>query len=84
MFRCPATLLFLLGNFQGTLKELDQPPLPLVHASGRPFLVCNAANVDEKAFLGYHRCIAYRFDEDYNGTVVSELIDPRGKFLHPS
>ncbi|KAF2466189.1 uncharacterized protein BDR25DRAFT_345761 [Lindgomyces ingoldianus] len=26
---------------------------------------------------GFHRCMVYRFDEDYNGTVVAELINPQ-------
>ncbi|KAF2795525.1 phytochrome-like protein [Melanomma pulvis-pyrius CBS 109.77] len=26
---------------------------------------------------GFHRCMVYRFDEEYNGKVVSELLNPR-------
>lgn len=30
-----------------------------------------------RELTGYHRCMVYRFDEEYNGTVVAELVDHR-------
>jgi light-regulated signal transduction histidine kinase (bacteriophytochrome) len=30
-----------------------------------------------KQLTGFHRSMVYQFDEDYNGTVVAELVDPQ-------
>ena len=60
---------------EGWFLPLFRSLLEAIESVDDPILACQSAADEVRRLTGFNRALAYRFDEDWNGTVVAESND---------